>query len=92
MTGFLSFLLVALAGCSLLAVRRRGAGVSEEAQGFAYVGAAALVLLAVAVLVVGQLSGVPGRSEGLGLLGVAAYVVYLLVAWVIVARIGPVSS
>ena len=62
-------LLLALAGCTVLVVRRRGAAISEEALGFAVIGAAGLGLLAVAVLVVGRLSAVPGRAEGLALLG-----------------------
>ena len=76
-------LLLALAGCTALAVRRRGASISEEALGFAVIGAAGLALLAVAVLVVGRLSGVPGRAEGLALLGLGGFVVYLLAAWVV---------
>ncbi len=77
-------LLLALAGCTALAVRRRGTTVSEEALGFAVIGAAGLGLLAVAVLVVGRLSTVPGRAEGLALLGFGGFVVYLLAAWVVV--------
>lgn len=76
-------LLLALAGCTALVVRRRGAAVSEEALGFAVIGAAGLGLLAVAVLVVGRLSGVPGRAEGLALLGFGGFVVYLLAAWLV---------
>ena len=64
-------------------VRRRGAAISEEALGFAVIGAAGLGLLAVAVLVVGRLSAVPGRAEGLALLGLGGFVVYLLAAWVV---------
>lgn len=77
-------LLLALAGCTLLALRRSGAAISEEALGFGWVGAGGAALLAVAVVVVGRLSSVPGRAEGLALLGFGAYVVYLLAAWVIV--------
>jgi hypothetical protein len=78
-----ALLLLALAGCTLLVVRRRGAAVSEEALGFAVIGAAGLGLLAIAVLVLGWLSTVPGRAEGLALLGLGAFVVYLLAAWVV---------
>jgi len=80
----LAALLLALAGFTVLVVRRRGPTVSEEALGFGYVGAAGLALLAVAVVVVGLLSRVPGRAEGLALLGFGAYVIYLLAAWVVV--------
>ncbi len=78
-----ALLLLALAGCTLLVVRRRGAAVSEEALGFAVIGAVGLGLLAIAVLVLGRLSTVPGRAEGLALLGLGAFVVYLLAAWVV---------
>ena len=78
----LTVVLLALAGCTVWVARRRGAAVSEEALGFVVVGAAGLGLLAVAVLVVGVVSAVPGRAEGLALLGLGAYVVYLLAAWV----------
>ncbi len=78
-----ALLLLALAGCTLLVVRRRGAAVSEEALGFAVIGAVGLGLLAVAVLVLGRLSTMPGRAEGLALLGLGAFVVYLLAAWVV---------
>jgi hypothetical protein len=78
-----ALLLLALAGCTVLVVRRRGAAISEEALGFAVIGAAGLGLLAVAVLVVGRLSVVPGRAEGLALLGLGGFVIYLLAAWVV---------
>jgi hypothetical protein len=78
-----ALLLLALAGCTLLVVRRRGAAVSEEALGSAVIGAVGLGLLAIAVLVLGRLSTVPGRAEGLALLGLGAFVVYLLAAWVV---------
>ena len=86
-------LLLALAGCTALVVRRRGAAISEEALGFAVIGAAGLGLLAVAVLVVGRLSAVPGRAEGLALLGLGGFVVYLLAAWVVLrwVAVAPVS-
>ena len=78
----LAVLLLALAGCTVWVVRRRGAAVSEEALGFVVVGAAGLALVALAVPVLGALSTVPGRAEGLALLGLGAFVVYLLAAWV----------
>lgn len=80
----LAVLLLALAGFTVLVVRRPGVEASPEAAGFAYIGAAGGTLLAVAVVLVGLLSGVPGRAEGLALLGFAAYVVYLLAAWVMI--------
>jgi hypothetical protein len=78
-----ALLLLALAGCTVLVVRRRGAAISEEALGFAVIGAAGLGLVAIAVLVVGRLSVVPGRAEGLALLGLGGFVIYLLAAWVV---------
>jgi preprotein translocase subunit Sss1 len=78
-----ALLLLALAGCTVLVVRRRGAAISEEALGFAVIGAVGLGLVAVAVLVVGRLSVVPGRAEGLALLGLGGFVIYLLAAWVV---------
>lgn len=78
-----AILLFALAGCAVLVVRRRGAAVSEEALGFVVIGAAGLALLAVTVLLVGRLSSVPGRAEGLALLGFGAFVIYLLAAWLV---------
>jgi len=80
----LAVLLLALAGCTVLVVARRRVSVSEEALGFAYIGAAGVTLLALAVVVVGRLSSVPGRAEGLALLGFGAYVIYLLAAWVVI--------
>ena len=82
-------LLLALAACTVLVVRRLGATISEEALGFGYIGAAGLALLALAVVVVGQLSDVPGRAESLALLGFGGYVIYLLAAWVVVRFVRP---
>ena len=84
----LAVLLLALAAATVLVIRRRGARVSEEALGFGYVGAAGLAVLAVAVVVVGRVAVVPGRAEGLALLGLGTYVVYLLAAWAVVRFIG----
>lgn len=80
----LAVVLLTLAGSAVWVVRRRRAAVSEEALGFVVVGAAGLGLLALAVLVVGAVSTAPGRAEGLALLGLGAFVVYLLAAWVLI--------
>lgn len=82
-------LLIALAGVTVLVTRRPGVVASQEATGFVYIGAAGIGLLAVAVVVVGLLSSVPGRAEGLALLGFAAYVIYLLAAWVMIVFVRP---
>ena len=54
----------------------------EQVQGFVFVGSGALVLLGVAVLVVG-LVGRPGRPRPWASSGSLAYLVYLLVATVL---------
>ena len=78
-----ALLLLALAGFTLLVVRRFGVEASEEALAFAYIGAAGITLVAVAVVLLGLLSGTPGRAEGLALLGLAAFVIYVLAAWAV---------
>lgn len=57
----------------------------EQVQGFVYVGSGTLVLLGVAVVVLG-LAGRPGQAEAMGTLGLIAYLVYLLVALVLIRR------
>ena len=49
----------------------------EQLKGFVYVGAAALALLAVAVIVMGLFANRSGRAEGLAVLGFFGYAVYL---------------
>jgi len=72
-------------------VHRRGgppepAGVDlEQVQGFVYVGSGACVVLGVAVLVLG-LAGRDGPAEATAVLGLIAYLVYLLVAVLLVRR------
>jgi hypothetical protein len=57
----------------------------EQVQGFVFVGSGALVVLGVAVLVLG-LVGRPGPAEAMGVLGLLAYLVYLVVALLLVRR------
>ena len=57
----------------------------EQVQGFVLVGAGALVVLAVAVLVLGS-TGRPGPAEATGVLGLVAYLVYLALAMVLIRR------
>jgi hypothetical protein len=71
-------------------VRRGGPSVPggvdlEQVQGFVFVGSGALTLLGVAVLVVG-LVGRPGPAEAMAVLGLLAYLVYLLVAALLIRR------
>lgn len=57
----------------------------EQVRGFIFVGSGALVLLGVAVLVLG-LVGRSGPTEAMGVLGLVAYLVYLLVAVLLIGR------
>ena len=55
----------------------------EQLKGFVYVGATALALLAVAVIVVGLFANRSGRAEGLAVLGFFGYAAYLVAAAVV---------
>lgn len=85
----LAVILVAVACFSVLvAYRHRPAAYGrlldlDQLRGFVYVGAAALVLLAGAVIVLGLLNDGNGRAEGLAVLGFFAYAAYLGAAGVI---------
>jgi hypothetical protein len=52
----------------------------EQLKGFVYVGAAALTLLALAVILMGLFANRTGRAEGLAVLGFFGYAVYLVAA------------
>ena len=52
----------------------------EQLRGFVYVGAGALVLLAVAVILMGLFGNRSGRAEGLAVLGFFGYAAYLVAA------------
>jgi hypothetical protein len=77
-------ILVALAAFSLLSLhlsrRAVAGGVNEQLKGFLYVGAAALLALAVAVVVVGLLGDQGARAEGLAMFGFFVYALYLATA------------
>jgi hypothetical protein len=79
----LALILVAFAGFSVLVVRMRRPPATdvrfdvEQLKGFVYVGAAALVLLAIAVIIVGLVAGPSGRAEALAVLGFFGYGLYL---------------
>jgi hypothetical protein len=82
--GALALILLAFAGFSVLVVRMRrpaaGGDVRfdvDQLKGFVYVGAAALALLALAVVIVGLLAGRSGRAEALAVLGFFGYGLYL---------------
>lgn len=55
----------------------------EQLKGFVYVGAGALALLAVAVIVMGVFANRSGRAEGLAVLGFFGYAAYLAAATVV---------
>jgi hypothetical protein len=57
----------------------------EQVQGFVYVGSGALAVLGVAVLILG-LVGRTGPAEAMGVLALAAYLVYLTAAVVLIRR------
>jgi hypothetical protein len=54
----------------------------EQLRGFVYVGAGALALLAIAVVSMGLFANRSGRAEGLAVLGLFGYAVYLVAATV----------
>jgi hypothetical protein len=85
----LALILVALAIFPVVVVRRHRPRTGErlyldQIRGFAYVGAAGLGVLAVAVVVVGVVSGHPGRADGLALLGCFGFVAYQAAAMLVV--------
>ena len=55
----------------------------EQLRGFVYVGAGALALLAVAVILMGLFANRTGRAEGLAVLGFFGYLAYLVAASVV---------
>ncbi len=55
----------------------------EQLRGFVYVGAAAVALLAVAVILLGLFANRNGRAEGLAVLGFFGYTAYLAAAAVV---------
>jgi hypothetical protein len=86
----LAMILLAFAGFTVLVVwRRQPSPVPDtyfdldQLKGFVYVGAAALAALAVAVVVVGLVAAPNGVAEGLAVLGFFGYLLYLVVATVI---------
>ena len=81
----LAVILLALAVFSVVATRRPQPA-SDQLKGFVYVGAVALVLLAVVVVVVGMVADRNARAEGLAIFGFFTYAIYLLAA-VLVDRV-----
>ncbi|HEY5822479.1 MAG TPA: hypothetical protein VIT20_10915 [Propionibacteriaceae bacterium] len=86
----LALILLALAGFPLVVLRRRRPDQAsparvdlEQIKGFAYVGAAALVLLAGTVVGLGLAKQGSGIAEAVAVLGIFAYVIYLAAAAVV---------
>ena len=86
----LALILLAFAGFSVLVIRMRRPTASpdarfdvEQLKGFVYVGASALALLAIAVVIVGLVGGPTGRAEALAVLGFFGYALYLISAAVV---------
>ena len=80
----LAMILLAFAGFSVLVIRMRRPAADtdvrfdvEQLKGFVYVGAGALALLAIAVIIVGLVAGPSGRAEALAVLGFFGYGLYL---------------
>jgi hypothetical protein len=85
-----ALLIAAFAGFSVLVLRRRPAdqrsepGLDvEQLKGFIYVGAVALLMLALTVVIVGVAMGHTGRAEAIGVLGFFGYALYLTAATVV---------
>ena len=80
-------MLLALAGFSVLCVHAgrgvAGGSVSQQLKGFLYVGAVALLGLALAVLLVGLLSERSAGAESLAIFGCFTYAIYLGAALVV---------
>jgi hypothetical protein len=85
----LAAVLLVFAGFTVVVVARpaRDAGARiidrEQLKGFVYVGAGALALLAVAVVIVGLVRRPDGRAESLAVLGFFGYAAYLVAATVV---------
>jgi len=80
----LALILLAFAGFSVLVIRMRRPNTLRDARfdveqlkGFVYVGATALAMLAVAVIIVGLVTEPNGRAEALAVLGFFGYLLYL---------------
>jgi hypothetical protein len=69
--------------CAGAGGRRPHADVSQQLKGFLYVGAVALLAVALAVLLVGWLGNHPARAESLAMFGCFTYAIYLLAAFVV---------
>lgn len=82
----LAMILMAVAAFGVLVTRRSRPTEgwsridSDQANGFVYVGSAALLVLALGVVVLGLSNGRDGRAESVAVLGFLAYGLYLVAA------------
>ena len=95
----LAAIMLAFAAFTVLVIVRRpapdapGRGIDrEQLKGFVYVGAGALALLAVAVIIVGLVRAPDGRAESLAVLGFFGYAGYLVAATVVLYVVARTSS
>src|SRR6478609_2568054 len=86
----LAAIMLVFAGFTVLVIARRPApdaasrGIDrDQLKGFVYVGAGALALLAVAVIIIGLVRVPDGRAENLAVLGFFGYAGYLIAATVV---------
>jgi hypothetical protein len=86
----LALILLAVAGFTVLVLRRtRGEGSARsQVESFGYLGAGALALVAAVVLVLGLAGVSGGRAELLAMIGMFGFVVYLGIAYVVATVLG----
>jgi hypothetical protein len=81
----LSMILVGVAGFTVAVLqltRSVPQPARENLEGFGYVGAAGLLLVAAAVIIIGLFANQTGHAEGLAMVGFFAYLAYVLIAYV----------
>jgi hypothetical protein len=81
----LAMILVGVSGFTVVVVRRARSSrdpARENLEGFGYVGATGLLLLAAVVIIIGLFGNRAGTAEGVAMVGFFAYLVYMLVAYV----------
>ena len=83
---FAGFSVLVIAGRPSPAPGSRGID-RDQLKGFVYVGAGALALLAVAVIIIGLVRAPDGRAESLAVLGFFGYAAYLITATIVLYAI-----
>jgi hypothetical protein len=87
----LAMILVGVAGFTVVVVRTTPSArdrARENLEGFGYVGAAALLLLAAVVIMIGLLGNGSGQAEGVAMVGFFAYLAYMLIAYFLTRYLG----